>query len=395
LFYLHANKHDNEVDSYNLNPGTINGGAFPVPIIGVLQEVDQRIVDEVGAIFGEVSYAIVGPLRLTLGGRGQWERKSGTSTDLPSFTPGVPFNRIYPLIFATASADYADTWRSFTPKATLDYQANDRWLIYATTAKGYKSGGWDTSAASDYGKSAAIIAKELGTPFKPETVWSYELGSKYEGADKRFVANAAAFIADYSDMQDNQFNPATGVFVTSNVAKARVKGVEIEATDAATSWLTLGISYTYELARYSQYVVSATQNNTGNIIPLAPRHNIHLSAETNFSIPSVPGTMNFGGDYTYRTQVHFTDGNSEAAFLLDQSKFEGIANLHATWNSERNNWHVSLFSTNVTDRHSVVYATDVSGFYLTPAEAANSANKIYSVIRIPTRVVGVTLRHDF
>jgi hypothetical protein len=105
--------------------------------------------------------------------------------------------------------------------------------------------------------------------------------------------------------------------------------------------------------------------------------------------------MSFGGDYSYRTRVHFSDSNSEAAFLLDQSKFDGIINLHATWSSRGNDWHVSLFSTNLTDRHSIVYATDVSAFYVTPAEAANPSNKVYSITRTQTRVFGVTLRHEF
>jgi len=395
LFYLHANKHDNEVDVFNLNPATVNGGAFPVPIIGVSQDIDQRVIDQVGAVFGEATYAILDPLKVTLGGRAQWERKSGSSTVLPSFAPGVPYAGVYPFIFASAAANYADTWKSFTPKATLDYRATDHLLIYATTAKGYKSGGWDTSASSDYGKSSAELARHLGTAFQPESVWSYELGSKYLSPDRRFEINAAAFIADYRDMQTNQFNPATGVFQTANVGKARAKGIELETTDAATSWLTLGLSYAYELARYTDYVQSATQNNAGNTIPLSPKHNVHLSAETNFASPGIAGTVNIGGDYTYRSRVYFSDSNAEAGFLLDQTKFDGIANLHATWNSGSDDWHVSLFSTNVTNRHTVAYATDVSGFYLTPAEAANAANKVYSVVRIPTRLFGLTIRHDF
>jgi hypothetical protein len=107
------------------------------------------------------------------------------------------------------------------------------------------------------------------------------------------------------------------------------------------------------------------------------------------------GSFNVGGDYTYRTQVHFADSNTEPAFLLHQTKFDGLVNLHTTWNSESDTWHVSLFSTNLSNRHTVAYAVDVSGFYLTPAEIANPANRIYSVERIPTRVVGLTLRHEF
>jgi iron complex outermembrane receptor protein len=395
LFYLHADKQENDQYTFSLNPNTANGGAFPFPIVGVGQNVQQHVVDEVGALFGEVSYAILEPLKLTLGGRGQWERKGGSSAILASFAPGNPLDAFYPLVFPNAAANYSDTWWSFTPKATLAYQVQDGLLLYATTAKGYKSGGWDTSASSDFGKPSAAVSQHLATAFQPEQVWSYELGAKYLSPDRRWQVNAATFIADYRDMQTNQFNPQTAVFQTTNVGRARAKGIELETTEALTDWLTLGVNYTYQLARYTEYVQSATQNNTGNTIPETPKHSVNLNAETRFVLGSAPGYITVGGDYTYRSAVHFADSNAEPAFLLQQSKFDGIVNLHTSWNSSGDEWHVALFATNLTNRSTVTYATDVSGFYLTPAEAANAANRIYSVIRTPSRLVGLTVRHEF
>ena len=395
LFYLHADKQENDEYGLNLNPATANGGAFPFPIFGVGQTVQQKIIDEVGALFGEAGYTMVDSLKLTLGGRGQWERKSGSSSVAASFAPGNPLDAFYPLVFPDAAADYSHTWWSFTPKATLDYQVRESLLLYATAAKGYKSGGWDTSASSDYGKSSAEVAQHLATAFQPETVRSYEIGGKYLSTNRRWQVNAAAFIADYRDMQTNQFNPQTAVFQTTNAGKACAKGVELETTEAPTNWLTLGLNYTYQLARYTDYVQSALQNNTGNAIPETPKHSIHFSAETKFALPAAPGDFNLGGDYTYRTAVHFADANDEPTFLLNESMFDGIVNLHTTWNSSSDSWHLSAFATNLTDRNTVVYATDVSGFYLTPAEAANPANRIYSVIRVPSRLIGLTVRHEF
>jgi iron complex outermembrane receptor protein len=395
LFYLHADK--GEVDGYtnSLNPGTVNGGSFPVPIIGVSQNVGQAVVDQSGAAFGEVTYEIVDNLRATFGGRAQWEQKSGTSTVVADFAPGNPYDAIYPLIFANASAGYSDTWRSFTPKGMVSYQATDGLMMYVSATKGYKSGGWDTSAASDYGKSGQVIAQQLATPFQPEKVWSYELGGKYLSEDRRLQVNAAAFLADYSDMQTSQFNPQTGVFQTTNVGKARARGIELETTEAPMQWLTLGLNYTYELARYTSYVQGDGTNYTGNTIPLTPKHNVHATVDADFGVPGVSGTFDIGADYTYRTVVHFLDSNAEPAFLLNQSKFDGIVNMHTTWKSDDDLWHVSLFATNLTNRHTIVFGNDVSGFLLTPAEAANSANAVYSVVRIPTRVFGLTIRRNF
>jgi len=394
LFYLHANKQQDDLDTFNLNHSTVNAGQFPIPVLGVMQNIDQKISNDVGAVFGEAGLPILDKLRLTLGGRGQWESKSGSSAIVPTFAPGNPFDAIYPAIFPGASANYSATWWSFTPKATLSYQAHKGLLLYATAARGYKSGGWDTSASSDFGSSSTAVSQHLGTAFRPETVWSYEIGSKYVSPARRFELNAAAFIADYKDMQTNQFNPQTAVFETRNAGAARAEGLELEMVGAPTRWLTLGLAYAYDLARYTEYVQSLSQNNTGHRIPETPRHNIHLSAETRGSIQSLPGTFNVGGDYTYRTKVYFSDSNSEPDFILRQGRFDGIVNLHAIWNSESDKWHATLFASDVTNRRPVVFATDVTGFYLTPGEAADPANKIYAVTRAPPRLIGLTLRRD-
>jgi iron complex outermembrane receptor protein len=394
LFYLHASKQQDDRYTFNLNHNTVNGGQFPIPVFGVAQDVNQQISNDVGALFGEAGLPIVDKVRFTLGGRGQWENKSGSSAIVPTFTPGNPFNAIYPAIFANASANYSAKWWSFTPKATLSFEPQKGVLLYATAARGYKSGGWDTSASSDFGSSSAEVSQHLGTPFQPEKVWSYELGGKYLSPGRRFQLNAAAFIADYRDMQTNQFNPQTAVFETRNAGRARAKGLELEALGTPTRWLTLGLTYTYDLARYTEYVQSLAQNNSGNRIPETPRHNIHLSAETRWSTGLLPGDFNVGGDYTYRTKVFFSDSNSEPDFILNQSKFDGVINLHAIWNSESDKWHATIFANDLTNRQPVVYATDVSGFYLTPTEASNPANKLYVVTRAPSRLIGLTLRRD-
>jgi hypothetical protein len=79
---------------------------------------------------------------------------------------------------------------------------------------------------------------------------------------------------------------------------------------------------------------------------------------------------------------------------LNQSKFDGVINLHAIWNSPSDKWHAIFFANDLTDRNPVVYATDVSGFYLTPSEASNPANKLYVVTRAQSRLIGLTVRRD-
>ncbi|MDB5978576.1 MAG: hypothetical protein JWR07_5336, partial [Nevskia sp.] len=90
----------------------------------------------------------------------------------------------------------------------------------------------------------------------------------------------------------------------------------------------------------------------------------------------------------------FSDSNAEPAFIQQQSKFDGIVNMHLIWNSVSNKWHATLFGTNLTDQRSVVYGSDVSGGLMVPAEAADPANRIYVVVRNQSRLFGITFRRD-
>jgi len=118
------------------------------------QEVQTRSV----AGFASATYAIVDPLKLTVGVRESNERKSGHSllSDAAGTTPYL-------------DAHYAHTWSSFTPQANLAYQPTTDLLAYATVATGFKSGGYDINATTIAG---------LQTPFNPEKVTSYEVGVK-------------------------------------------------------------------------------------------------------------------------------------------------------------------------------------------------------------------------
>ncbi len=395
LFYMHASKMEDDLYTYNLNPNTVNGGAFPVPIAGVSQNVYQHVIDEVGAAFGQAGYELMPKWKLTLGARVQWERKYGVSSDQPSFSAGVPYDVVYPLIFSAATARYSHTWHAFTPKMLLSYQATPALMLYASATEGYQSGGWDTSAASDYGLPGAEISRLLARAFQPETVWSYEGGAKFLSDDRRYRANLAAFVENYRNMQTNVFDPVTAAFITTNAGRAQAKGVEIETREELLPWLSMGLDYTYLLARYTQYIESPTQNNSGNVIPVSPKNAVHLSVDARFPLGGADGTLSVGGDVTYRSRVYFSDTNSEANFLLNDSRYNGIVNSHVTWYSDSGNWHVSLFARNLTNRHTVAYATDVSGFFLTPVEASDPANRIYAVERIPTRLFELTVAHNW
>jgi iron complex outermembrane receptor protein len=122
-----------------------------------------------------------------------------------------------------------DNFGGWSYTAGLDYKVTDDILIYAKTAKGFRSGGQNLRAPS----TTAFI------PFQPEVAYSYEVGLKGEFFDRRLRANFAAYTSDVNGIQRSTLIsvppvvpggvPGTATLL-GNAGKARIKGLELELT---------------------------------------------------------------------------------------------------------------------------------------------------------------------
>ena len=110
------------------------------------------------------------------------------------------------------------TWRAGSSIMTPDM------MLYASAAKGYKSGGFNTRPVANL--------PNLGiNQFKPETAATYEVGIRSEWFRRRLRLNATVFHTGYRDLQLRQQSIIDGVLTTiiDNAARARIRGLEIEA----------------------------------------------------------------------------------------------------------------------------------------------------------------------
>jgi iron complex outermembrane receptor protein len=115
-------------------------------------------IDAIG-VYAQGSYALTDKLKLTAGGRFSHEKRKGVGTF--DFLGGV-------------NTDKAKGWNAFTPTVTLNYQANDSTLVYASVTRGFKSGVINVGSRNDV--------------INPEYVWSYEVGLKTTTADRKLQA---------------------------------------------------------------------------------------------------------------------------------------------------------------------------------------------------------------
>ena len=157
------------------------------------------------------------------------------------------------------------SWNNVGWKLGLDYQIARNQLIYASWARGFKSGGF-TGRISNY--------TDGSTPYNPEKVDTFEVGLKADFLDRHLRTNLAAFMTKYRDMQvaligydsvkHEQYNRIL------NAAKSDIKGFELEVQAIPVEGLTLRGSLAYLDAKYKEFTYNGT-DLSGKDLQNAPR----------------------------------------------------------------------------------------------------------------------------
>ncbi len=133
------------------------------------------------------------------------------------------------------------TWSEVSPKITLDYLITPEIMTYASVAKGFRSGGFNTYATNPQYMT-----------YDEETLWSYEAGMKSTLLNQRLMINAALFYMDIEDMQVNQAISPTEVYLT-NAAEASAIGGEVDITAKLTESLSVNASLGYTNIEFDAY----------------------------------------------------------------------------------------------------------------------------------------------
>ena len=138
------------------------------------------------------------------------------------------------------------TFDSFTPRFVAQYNVSEYSNVYASAAKGVKSGGFN---------SGNILASERA--FQPEENWTYEIGSKNQLFDQRLQLNANLFYVDWSNLQTLSVsgNPAFRGTLTRNVGGATSYGVEIDLVARLTEELQAGFGFSYADPTYADDLI--------------------------------------------------------------------------------------------------------------------------------------------
>jgi iron complex outermembrane receptor protein len=343
------------------------GGAGNPNNVGVDVGVDlfTRVANESVALFGQGTFDITDMLSVTAGLRWTQDDKE---VQLVHFREA---SGRY-VVGAPGTQDtFKEQWSEVTPKLGLELQVTDDALLYASYAKGYKSGGFNARPLSG-------IA-EVQTPYDPEIVDSYEVGAKTRWWDRRVTANLAVFFNDYTDMQLT-INATPQNFVR-NAGEAEIKGAELEIVARLAQGFDVNMAAGYLDAKYTELDPQlATLNPPLTVdkeLVKAPEWTLSAGMQYRFDLGA--GEIVLRGDWAYKSKV-FHDVFNDAR--LAQDAFD-LFNAYAAFITSNRQWEIAVFGTNLSDERYRVSGNSSAGFGL--AESTFSAPREW----------GATLRYRF
>ncbi len=230
--------------------------------------------------FGSINYQLTDTLGLTAELR--YERETVDYIQAPTRTGTVGSTAVFDL---NASFDF------WTPRVIVNYKANDDVLLFASYARGAKTGGFNTNTNINADQRA----------YFPEYSNNFEIGLKSDLLDRALRFNVSGYYTDWTDQQAACQNPITAGGSSTqrtyvcNVAASTIYGVEVDVVANISSWFTVTGNYTYTHARYTKFVDDSLAaalvlaglppiNFDGNNLPYVPDHKVVISPRINLPL---------------------------------------------------------------------------------------------------------------
>jgi iron complex outermembrane receptor protein len=160
-------------------------------------------------------------------------------------------------ISSTDGSRFQKTFRSVSPRFSIDYKAGRDLNLYASYAKGVRPGGFNAALSGLSSTLLAQITAQTGVAsiaYKEESLETTEIGIKGAFFDKRLRANISAYVGKLSNQQTSTIAFTSDVSgggsggqytVISNQGAVDIKGVEGDLEFRASRMLDLSGTFAY------------------------------------------------------------------------------------------------------------------------------------------------------
>jgi len=196
------------------------------------------------ALFGDLSYAWNTQWTVDLGLR-WFDIKQRVDGAFDGVFNGGP----------TSIDDKRSTNVGVTPRLALSYRFADDDLVYATAAKGFRPGGpnrFNTDSPLCAPDLALLGLQRTPDAFRPDDLWTYELGTKNQLKDEGTTLNAAIYYTDWRQIQQQVTLPHCAFSYIGNAGAASVRGVEWSAVTKVGFGWRVGGNLSYINSRITQ-----------------------------------------------------------------------------------------------------------------------------------------------
>jgi iron complex outermembrane receptor protein len=298
-------------------------------------------------------------------------RTDGTFSGVPNGTPGVA-PRVNPGLFVPSPTflqggffsgpiKFSDS--NLSPEATIKYQVNPDFNVFASYKTGFKSGGIDNSALPSNSLSQAATSGDFSSLiFKSEKASGGEIGFKSQLAGRTLTLNGTIYHYTYKNLQVQLFNATTVQFITLNAGKVTTKGAELEAR-----WRTPleGLSFSANIAYLKGQIkndfftpgpngINESTNGTlggddinlkGRATGRAPEWSGNLAFDYTAPIGDSL-SLQMGGNMVFSGSYFTTAANAFDYVQPSYQTFDG----RVSFGDIDDKWRIALVGVNITDK---------------------------------------------
>ena len=365
VYYLNANA----FNVFDVVLGTI-GDLIGLP--GLNAQTLGDVNTKTWSVFGDFTFDLTDQFSVSAGGRYTNDKRRARILRR-TFIGGLTdvFGGTATLIATTSDFNGNQTFKEFTPRASVSWKPNSNHNIYFSYSRGFKGGGFDprgqSSGAPDFDGNGTVSAQEVFDflQFDPETVDSYELGWKASLLDNRLNVSLALFKGDYSDVQipgsvgiDTNGDGINDSFagITSNAASADVNGFEFEGRAlvgedfwGAGSRLNFSWALGYLDAKFNTFI-DAFGNDVANQRVFQNTPEFTANATINLGLPVASGMLDLTGSVSLRSDASQFEVPSP---FLDQDGF-ALVDASIVWRADDDRFSIGLHGKNLFDKEYIV-----------------------------------------
>jgi iron complex outermembrane receptor protein len=277
------------------------------------------------------------------------------------------------------------SWSDTSPRIVLDYKIDPNKMVYASVAKGFTPGGFDSV--------------QINGRYDNEDVWNYEIGLKSVFPEAHLLVNASLYHYVYKNKQSLVLTSVSSSSVpeyTVSSSDQKADGVDLDIRWQPINGLTLSLSTAYINSKYTKFESPALLQEgafgglTGDQLTAyanlagAPtgEPTLTTAASVGYSISlSDRGAVDLFLSHSYRGATRCNaESHATRACLPDASFPLGVAqnqtDARIGWRSADHKWGVSVYGSNLFDKRYVTgigsLTADVFG---TPTASVNAPRR--------------------